>query len=331
MKFGFIPTEGGHYFQECLEETLLGEELGFDSAWLEEHHSVRNHYWPSPMMALSGLATRTERILLGTDVMVLPFYHPVRLAEDAAMLDVISNGRFIFGAAIGYKPDEFALYQVPLEMRGARYEESVRIIKQLWSQEEVHFEGTYYQLHGAMIEPRPIAQPHPPIWLGGWGNLSLKRAAELGDAWVPGPTANLGKLLEAQETYNQHLEALGINPKSRPTPLTREVVIAETDQRAFEIAERHLLINYRDEYGGGKWKHPLIGNADSTPVSEMEAISQDRFIIGNPETVIQKIKHFEEQFGVDHLICRLYFAGMPHDIIMSELKLLAKEVLPAFR
>ena len=78
MKFGFIPTEGGHYFNEFLEEALFGEELGFDSVWLEEHHSVRNHYWPSPMMGLAGLATRSERILLGTDILVLPFYHPVR-------------------------------------------------------------------------------------------------------------------------------------------------------------------------------------------------------------------------------------------------------------
>lgn len=331
MKFGFIPTEGGHYFAECLEEALLGEKLGFDSVWLEEHHSVKNHYWPSPMMALSGLATRTERILLGTDVMVLPFYHPVRLAEDAAMLDVISNGRFIFGAAIGYKPDEFALYQVPLEMRGTRYEESIRLIKQLWTQEEVNFNGSYYQLQGAKIEPRPVTQPHPPIWLGGWGNLSLKRAAEVGDAWVPGPTANLEKLLDSQKTYRQHLENTGVKPESRSSPLTREVVIADTDREAYEIAERHLLINYRDEYGGGKWKHPLIGNADSTPVAEMEAISQDRFIIGSPETVIKKVKRYEVQFGVDHLICRLYFAGMPHEVIMNELKLLAKEVRPAFR
>lgn len=330
MKFGFIPTEGGHYFNECLEETLLGEELGFDSVWLEEHHSVRNHYWPSPMMALSGLATRTKKVLLGTDVMVLPFYHPVRLAEDSCLLDLISNGRFIFGGAIGYKPDEFALYQAPLENRGARFEEAIRLIMQLWTQDEVNFDGKYFQVTGARIEPRPLSQPHPPVWLGGWGDLSLRRAAELGDAWVPGPTANLEKLLDSQKTYHRYLSTFGINPKSLPSPLTREVVIAETDQKAWEIAQKHLLINYRDEYGGGQWKHPLIGSEDSTPVSEMESISRNRFIIGNPDTIIKTIHHFIETFGVDHLICRLYFAGMSHTIIMDELKLFAKEVFPAF-
>ena len=81
MKFGFITTEGGTYFKEALEEAIYGEELGFDSVWLEEHHSIHNHYWPSPLMALAGIATRTERVLLGTDIVVLPFYHPVATAQ----------------------------------------------------------------------------------------------------------------------------------------------------------------------------------------------------------------------------------------------------------
>src|SRR3972149_7721646 len=104
MRFGFIPTEGGLFFKEALEEALYGEELGFDSVWLEEHHSIRNHYWPSPLMALAGFAARTSRILLGTDIVVLPFYHPVRAAEDAAMLSVISGGRALLGAALGHRP-----------------------------------------------------------------------------------------------------------------------------------------------------------------------------------------------------------------------------------
>src|SRR4026209_867867 len=107
MKFGFITTEGGIYFKEALEEAVYGEELGFDSVWLEEHHSIRNHYWPSPLRALAGIATRPIRLLPGTDIVVLPFYHPVRAVEDMAMLDVISNGRAIFGAAIGYRSTHF--------------------------------------------------------------------------------------------------------------------------------------------------------------------------------------------------------------------------------
>ena len=331
MKIGFIPTEGGSYYPEFLAEVLLGEALGFDSVWLEEHHGVKNHYWPSPLLGLAGIATRTEHLLLGTDVMVMPFYHPVRVAEDVAMLDIISGGRFILGAAIGYKPDEFSLYQTPLEKRGARFEEAIQLIKQLWTQEEVHFAGDYYQVEGLKIEPRPVSSPHPPLWLGGWGELSLRRAATLGNAWVPGPTAKLDKLLAAQEIYRQNLREAGLDPASQPNPLTREVVIAETDAQAREIAEKHLLINYRDEYGGGKWKHPLIGNEDAAPVDQFDAISEDRFLVGSPETVINQLQKFVDAFGVDHLICRLYFPGIPHDFIMNELRLLAKEVMPVFR
>ncbi|MGH8732991.1 MAG: LLM class flavin-dependent oxidoreductase, partial [Burkholderiales bacterium] len=144
LQIGFIPIEGGHYYREALEEVTRAEELGFDSVWMEEHHSVTNHYWPSPIPVLAGFATRTSRLVLGTDIIVAAFHHPVRLAEDVAMLDAISNGRFVLGIAIGYKPDEFALYGVELEKRGARFEEQLAIMKGLWTQERVSFKGAYY-------------------------------------------------------------------------------------------------------------------------------------------------------------------------------------------
>jgi alkanesulfonate monooxygenase SsuD/methylene tetrahydromethanopterin reductase-like flavin-dependent oxidoreductase (luciferase family) len=327
MKFGFIPTEGGPFFQQALEEALYGEALGFDSVWLEEHHSIRNHYWPSPLMALAGIATRTSRILLGTDIAVLPFYHPVRAAEDIALLAIMSGGRVIFGAAIGYRPPEFELYGVGLEDRGARYVEMLKIMRALWTQDRVEYSGKFFQVSGH-IEPRPS---HPPaVWLGGWGELSLKRAAQLGDAWVPGPTAHLDKLLAAQKQYRAFLAEAGKDPAAFPNPITREVVIADKSEQAWALAEQYLMVNYRDEYGGG-WKHPLIGAEDATPVNQLEALGQDRFIVGNPEECVAKIKRFKDAFGMDHLICRLYFPGMPHAHILHELKLLATEVFPAFR
>jgi alkanesulfonate monooxygenase SsuD/methylene tetrahydromethanopterin reductase-like flavin-dependent oxidoreductase (luciferase family) len=277
-------------------------------------------------MALAGIATRTTKVLLGTDIVVLPFYHPVRVAEDMAMLDVISGGRAIFGAAIGYRPPEFELYDVSTDNRGARYVEMLKIMRALWTQDAVEYKGQFFNVKGC-IEPRPVNVI--PVWLGGWGELSLKRAAQLGDAWIPGPTANLEKLLNAQRQYHSFLEAAGKNPANVPTPLTREVVIAETRDRAWELAEKFVMVNYRDEYGGG-WKHPLIGSQDRTPVA-LEELSRDRFIVGNPDDCTAQIRRFVETFGVDHLICRLYFAGMPHSHIMTELKLLAKEVFPAFR
>src|SRR6476620_9902693 len=144
LKIGFIPIEGGHYYKESLDEVTRAEELGFDSVWMEEHHSVTNHYWPSPLPVLAGYATRTSRLLLGPDILVAALSHAARVDEDVALLEVMSGGRLTLGIAIGYKPDEFALYGVDLEKRGARFEEQLAIIKGLWTQDRVSFKGAYY-------------------------------------------------------------------------------------------------------------------------------------------------------------------------------------------
>ena len=330
MKFGFIPTEGGRFYREALEEVMLGEKLGFDSVFMEEHHGIKDHYWPTPLMVLAGFATRTERVLLGTDVLILPFYHPSQVAEEAAMLDVMSGGRLVLGVAIGYRPTEFAMFEQPLERRGARFEEQLQILRRLWTEDDVSFEGQYYRLSGATLEPKPVQPGGPPIWIGGWGPLAMRRSAKLADAWVPGPTARLEKLLSARDAYHAELRALGKDPARAPAPLTREVVVAETGAKARQLAERHLLVNYRDEYGGGTWNHPLIGKEDQTRQDDFDAISQDRFVVGDPDQCIRQIQRFVDTFNPDQLICRLYFPGMPHEHIMEELRLIAKEIMPAF-
>ncbi len=325
LKVGFIPIEGGHYYREALEEVVRGEELGFDSVWMEEHHSVVDHYWPSPLPVLAGFATRTSRVTLGTDILVAAFYHPVRLAEDIALLDVMSGGRVVLGAAIGYKPDEFTLYGVELEKRGARFEEQLAIVKGLWTQDTFSFRGKYYQVEGK-LEPKPIAKPHPPIWIGGWGEITLRRAATLADNWIPGPTAELPRLLEGKKQFLANRRAAGLTAPISEWPLTRDVIIADTDREARELAERHIMVSYRKEYAGG-WRHPFI---DASIATDLDTVKKDRFLIGSPEQVIEDLRPFVEQYGMTHLICRLFFPGMPHRHIMRELELIAREVRPAF-
>ncbi|HEV8456678.1 MAG TPA: LLM class flavin-dependent oxidoreductase [Methylomirabilota bacterium] len=326
LKIGFIPIEGGHYYRDALEEVARGEELGFDSVWMEEHHSVVNHYWPSPLPVLAGFASRTSKVILGTDILVAPFYHPVRLAEDVAMLDVMSNGRFVLGVAIGYKPDEFALYGAELEKRGARFEEQLAVMKGLWTQESLAFKGTYYTVEGK-LEPKPVTKPHPPVWIGGWGDITLRRAATLGDNWVPGPTADLGRLLTGKKQFLANREAAGRSAPPAEWPLTRDVIIADTDKQARELAERHIMISYRKEYAGG-WRHPFI---DASIATDLDALMKNRFLIGGPDQVIKALTPFVKEYGMTHLICRLFFPGMPHAHIMRELDLLAREVMPALR
>jgi probable F420-dependent oxidoreductase len=326
LKIGFIPSEGGQFYREALAEVTRGEELGFDSVWMEEHHSVANHYWPSPLTVLAGFATRTARVTLGTDIVVAPFYHPVRLAEDVTMLDVMSGGRVVLGIAIGYKPDEFALYGAELDKRGARFEEQLAVMRALWTQDRVSFTGRYYTVEGR-LEPRPVSRPHPPVWIGGWGDLTLKRAATLADNWIPGPTADLERLIDGKRKFLENRAAAGLTVPVTEWPLTRDVIIADTDRRARELAEEHIMVAYRREYAGG-WRHPFI---DASIATDLDRLMADRFIIGGPDECIVKIRRFVERYGTTHLICRLFFPGMAHTHIMRELELLAREVMPAFR
>ncbi len=326
LKIGFIPIEGGHYYKEALEEVIRGEDLGFDSVWMEEHHSVMNHYWPSPLMVLAGFATRTAKVTLGTDILVAPFYHPVRLAEEVVLLDIMSGGRFVLGTAIGYKPDEFALYGIDLEKRGARFVEQLTIMRALWTQESVSFKGKYFTLEGR-LEPKPIRKPHPPLWIGGWGELTLKRAATLGDNWIPGPTADLARLVNGKQQFLQNRAAAGRTAPVVEWPLTRDVIIADTDKQARELAEQHIMEAYRKEYAGG-WRHPFI---DASIATDLDALMRNRFLIGGPDQVVRALRPFVEEYGMTHLICRLFFPEMPHRHILRELELLSREVMPAFR
>ncbi len=326
LKIGFIPIEGGHHYREALEEVTRAEALDFDSVWMEEHHSVTNHYWPSPVTVLAGFATRTSRLILGTDILVAAFHHPVRLAEDVTLLDIISSGRVVLGIAIGYKPDEFALYGVDLARRGARFEEQLAIMKGLWTEERVSFRGAYYAVDGR-LEPKPVQKPHPPIWIGGWGDITLRRAATLGDNWIPGPTADLARLLAGQRRFLENRKTAGRAEPVTEWPLTRDVIIADTDAEARALAEEHIMIAYRREYAGG-WRHPFI---DASIATDLDRLMEDRFIIGGPEQCIAKIRRFVTAYGMTHLICRVFFPGMPHAHIMHELELIAREVMPAFQ
>jgi len=322
VKFGLQPTEGGNLFDESLEEVRLAEEVGFDSVWLSEHHGVRDHYWPSPLLALGAFATRTTRVALGTNIIVLPFYHPLRVVEEAAMLQLLTGGRMILGVGMGYREDEYAGFGVPTLERGRRYEEGLAAIRHLQLEDRTPFEGRFYPMGSINVEPRATV----PIWAGGWGTQNLRRAAQYADAWIPGPVADLDRLLKCRAQYEGFVRAAGGDPALRPHPLTRELIIAPTDDQAIDAAEQYLLPIYRDEYGGG-WKHGLV---DARKSGDLAMIGQQRFIVGSPHRVIEGVRFFADQFGCDHMIFRLYGPRTPHAFILQEIALLGREVLPAF-
>ena len=324
MRFGFMPSEGGLQYREALEEVRLAEQAGFDSVWLAEHHLQREHYWPSPLIGLAGFATATERITLGTNVIVLPFYHPVRAAEDAQLLSIMSGGRFILGVGMGYREDEFNGYGVEVKTRGRRYEEALGLLRRLLHEDEVTFEGRFFTVKGASVQPKWSAPV--PLWAGGWGEQNLRRAAQYADEWIPGPTADIEKLLACRATFERYRAELG-RPISNVVSLSRELVIGRTDGEAWEQAERYLLPNYRDEYAGG-WGHPLFGESEG---DNLRALATNRFIIGGPETVVATVRQYQERFGANFMVFRVSSATTTHEFVMRQIELLAEHVLPEFK
>jgi alkanesulfonate monooxygenase SsuD/methylene tetrahydromethanopterin reductase-like flavin-dependent oxidoreductase (luciferase family) len=150
----------------------------------------------------------------------------------------------------------------------------------------------------------------------------------LADAWIPGPTADLARLVDGKQQILAYHTAAGLTAPVAEWPLTRDVIIADRDATARELAERHIMmVSYRDEYAGS-WKHSFI---DSHIAADLGSLMRDRFIIGGPEQCIAQIRRFIDAFEVTYLICRLFFPGMPHTHIMREPELLAREVMRAFQ
>src|SRR5438128_2391505 len=186
MRVGLSPLQAGGDFEQTIEECGRAEAAGFDSVWLGEHHNSAVLH-PTPLVRLAAIASRTQRLRLGTGVLLLPLYHPLAVAEEAAMVDVISRGRLVLGVGTGYAPEEFAAFDVSIKERGSRMDEAVPLIKRLWSEEKVTHEGRHYRMTNATVSPRPVQRPGPPLWFAGWVAPAIRRAARLGEAWLGGP------------------------------------------------------------------------------------------------------------------------------------------------
>jgi alkanesulfonate monooxygenase SsuD/methylene tetrahydromethanopterin reductase-like flavin-dependent oxidoreductase (luciferase family) len=205
-------------------------------------------------------------------------------------------------------------------------EEGLALMRALWSGDGVTHRGEHFTVVDGRIEPKPVQRPHPPVWIGGWGDVTLRRAALLADAWIPGPTADLPRLVRSREAILQHRRAAG-RPAPAEWPVTRELVVAETEREARALADRHLMLAYGKEYGG-TWKHPFI---DAATAADLDRLAVDRFLIGTPDRIVRGLEPYVRDYGMTHVIFRLFTPGMPHRAILRQLELLGREVLPAFR
>jgi probable F420-dependent oxidoreductase len=323
MKLGLSPLQAGDV-EETLAECARAEAAGFDSVWLGEHHASGTFY-PTPLLGLAAVAARTRRVRLGTAVLLLPLHHPLLVAEEAAMVDVISGGRLVLGVGAGYAPEEFEAFGVSVRERGSRLDEAAPLIDRLWREEAVTHEGRHYRLTNATVRPRPVQRPRPPIWFGGWVEPALRRAARLGEGWLGGPSARLDEVLTCVRQYRQARAEAGRDPDAGEVALLRYVFVAESVERARAIAGGPFLRAFEATYF--RWPHPVV----KRPPGELtiERLAEDRIILGDPASCIDRIRHFRQTLGLGLLICRVSVPGISREAARAALDLLAREVLPA--
>src|SRR5437660_183529 len=171
-------------YREVLDLVRLAETLGFDSAWVSEHHGSSDGYLPSLLPMLAAFATATDRIALGTGVMLTPFHDPLRLAEDAAVVDQISGGRLILGLGLGWREEEFRMFHQQVGERVRRTVDTVEVLRRAWTGERFSYEGRAYSYDRVKVTPRPAQEPGVPIYLGGFTDASVARAGRLGDGFI---------------------------------------------------------------------------------------------------------------------------------------------------
>jgi len=324
MKFGLIVA--GQYLrdgsaatraQEMVEQVRLARRLGFDSVWMVHHYLIEfQAFQPLPMLA--RLAAEAGDMEIGTAVYVLPLQHPVEVAETFATLDALSGGRLVFGVAQGYRAAEFEAMGVPRRERAARFEEGLRLIDRLWTQENVDFDGRFYRVQKATLAMRPVRRPRPPIWIGATAEAGIERAAGLGDAWMIGPGIELPTIARQLERYRGALRRLG-RPVEREYPIFREVLVCPSEAEARDAARRWLLTKY-DAYF--QW-----GYVQTT----FDEVVRDAFVVGDPDGCARQVRRYRDELGVTQFLARVQWPGVSHEAALRGIRLLGEQVIPAVR
>ncbi len=234
---GQIPAGSERSFAQEYRDTIelvrLAESVGFDSAWVSEHHGASDGYLPSLLVMCAALAEATSTIRLGTGVLLTPFHDPLRLAEDAAVVDQIAGGRLTLGLGIGWRPEEFRMFGVPMRERLARTVETIAILRQAWTGERFSHRGEVFDLDRVRVTPPPARPGGPPILLGGYVDAALRRAGELGDGHIT-DADDLVHVRKAVSLMEEGARDAGRDPAAMQLALMANAFVA--DEHAWEIA-----------------------------------------------------------------------------------------------
>ncbi len=310
-------------YAETLDTIAWTETIGFQGAWVPEHHGAEDGYMPSPMITLAAIAARTRTMAIGSGVALAPLYHPVRFAEDCAVLDNLAGGRLEMALAIGYRRRETAAYGVDFTRRGARFDEFLEIVRRLWAGETVTFAGKYYQVENARIVP-PAPRGQVPLYIGGFAEKALARVAKYADGYFGNE--------DVCGMYADKLREQGKDPaEARIRIQGLFVAVAEDPAAAMEeLAPYYHWVN--NSYGAWLNEDKAIGIDDPglKPMGLDDFKRSGILQIWTPEKAIEKFQAMQARLPVEHFMMMMP-PGLPQDRFRHYARLFAERVLPAFR
>ena len=303
-------------YSATVEQAVLADKLGFDHLWFSEHHFLEDGYLPAFQPLAGAIAARTTQIRISNDIALLPLYHPVRLAEELAVLDHISNGRMEFGIGMGYVPKEFEAFGVPLKNRVSMTDEAIEILRLAWKDEPFSFKGKRYELSNINVYPKPVQPLGPPLWIAAMKEPGALRAARFETNLLP-----QGRREDVLDPWRNELKAQGKDPNDYRVGIIRSVYVTDDKERDWPVireAERFRMGVYntfmaetQDEYG---W-----GSGDGIP---------QNVIIGTPSEVIGQLKAFIDAYGITDIATSGLPPGIDPEFMAANLERLAREVIP---
>jgi alkanesulfonate monooxygenase SsuD/methylene tetrahydromethanopterin reductase-like flavin-dependent oxidoreductase (luciferase family) len=310
------------FYAECLEEIEEGERLGFTDVWLSEHHCVDDGYLPSPLVVAAAIAARTTRMGIGTNVLLLPMHHPLRVAEDAAVADLLSGGRFTLGVGQGYVQHEFEVLGFNRKNRPSLFEEGVEVIRRAWEEGRTGYEGKRWRFEDLPFAPRP--ERKLPIFFGAFAEPAIDRAARMADGFLA--SAGGGAF---GETYRKVREALARHGRADgefPYVASGVAYVREDPGRAREIVAPAIAYQ-RTRYA--EWGTDR-GKPGPDPIRP-EDLPWERYLVGTPDEVAGGLLRLYEEAPYDHLCFWGRLPGVTHEEALANMRLFASEVIPKVR
>jgi alkanesulfonate monooxygenase SsuD/methylene tetrahydromethanopterin reductase-like flavin-dependent oxidoreductase (luciferase family) len=324
------PRSDEQLYAEALELAAEAERLGFDSVWTSEHHFVDDAYLPSVLPMCAAIAARTSQVEIGTALLLAPLYDPVHLAEDAAVVDLISRGRLILGLGIGWRAEEFEGLHVPLPERAERIEESIAVLRQAWGEGLVT--GTPRRAYpGISVTPKPSRPGGPPIWIGAFAERAVRRAGRMADGFM-GTEVTPAEFGRQADLVREAARAAGRDPEAIALSLHMPTF-------AWDDGDPWPLV--RDHHHYVAWKYVDMeeargretGPVPKPPIApDEEQALRDQILMGSSAEVAEQILAYDRAAGGNvHYIARLYWPGMPFELQQRTMAVFAERVIPRLR